>query len=193
MAIFDEAYNITLKFEGGYSNDKDDAGGETYKGIARKYHPTWSGWEVIDRAKKLPNFPKRLEEDLNFVLMIKEFYKNHYWNRFLGDDISYQEIANEVFDTAVNMGVTRSCKFLQESMNFLNRDEFLFPDLVVDGLVGRKTLNALNSKLPQKDIKHLYKILNLLQGNHYLEYMRKSPIQEKFARGWLSRVEIRKR
>ncbi|KKK46716.1 hypothetical protein LCGC14_3162480, partial [marine sediment metagenome] len=38
MALFTEAYEITLQHEGGYSNDSDDVGGETYKGVSRRYH-----------------------------------------------------------------------------------------------------------------------------------------------------------
>jgi hypothetical protein len=30
--------------------------------------------------------------------------------------------------------------------------------------------------------------MNILQGMHYINYMQKSPIQERFARGWLERV-----
>ena len=32
---FLQAFEITLEHEGGYVFDKDDAGGETYKGVAR--------------------------------------------------------------------------------------------------------------------------------------------------------------
>ena len=35
MANFDEEFNRIIFVEGGYVNDKDDAGGETYLGISR--------------------------------------------------------------------------------------------------------------------------------------------------------------
>jgi len=35
--------------------------------------------------------------------------------------------------------------------------------------------------------------MNVLQGTHYVEYMREHPEQEKYARGWLKRVEIRQK
>jgi hypothetical protein len=38
----------------------------------------------------------------------------------------------------------------------------------------------------------LLKILNVFQGMHYIDFMTKSPIQEKYARGWFTRVEIEK-
>jgi len=49
-----------LKSEGGHANDPDDGGGETYRGIARKFWPQWAGWKIIDAAKMLSNFPKCL-------------------------------------------------------------------------------------------------------------------------------------
>ena len=39
MANFDEEFNRIIFVEGGYVNDKDDAGGETYLGISRKANP----------------------------------------------------------------------------------------------------------------------------------------------------------
>ena len=36
MANFQEALKKVLVYEGGYVNDKDDAGGETYKGITKR-------------------------------------------------------------------------------------------------------------------------------------------------------------
>lgn len=35
MAKFEHALQLLLQHEGGYVNDPDDQGGETYKGIAR--------------------------------------------------------------------------------------------------------------------------------------------------------------
>ena len=47
MAEFKKAYDKTMGHEGGYVHDPDDAGGETYKGISRRYHPGWEGWKVV--------------------------------------------------------------------------------------------------------------------------------------------------
>ena len=43
MANFDEAFALTMKSEGGYANNPNDTGGETYKGVSRKNHPKWNG------------------------------------------------------------------------------------------------------------------------------------------------------
>ncbi|KKL21999.1 hypothetical protein LCGC14_2439810, partial [marine sediment metagenome] len=101
-------------------------------------------------------------------------------------------IANEVFDTAVNMGVARSVKFLQSGLNLLNRNQINYPDIVEDGKFGRATMNALNSYSYMDDESHLLKILNILQGMHYIEYAKKSATQERYMRGWLKRVTVSK-
>ena len=52
MANFDIEFEKLILAEGGYVNDHDDAGGETYLGISRKNNPNWSGWKLIDSIKK---------------------------------------------------------------------------------------------------------------------------------------------
>lgn len=190
MALFYIAFNITMEHEGGYANDPDDVGGETYKGISRRYHPSWQGWGIIDDAKSSSNFPNslRIYETLNS--QVKGFYKANYWDRFEGDRIISQNIANELFDTAVNMGMSRAVKFLQTGLNLLNRNQTNYSDIVEDGKFGPATMNALTSYSYMDNEIYLLKILNILQGMHYINYMTKSPIQERFARGWLKRVII---
>lgn len=192
MANFDEAYDITLGHEGGYTHDPDDVGGETYKGVARTYYPNWAGWTIIDAAKDVPNFPNNLRGNDGLDAMIRQFYKENYWNLFWGDQIPNQEVANEMFDTGVNMGVGRSVKYLQKALNVLNRNQKNYGDIVEDGGFGVNTMTALNQYLAIDDESFLVKIMNILQGMHYIDYMTKSPTQEKFARGWLKRVSINK-
>jgi lysozyme family protein len=52
MADFEIAYGETELREGGYVNDPVDRGGETHRGVARKFHPDWSGWKIIDQIKQ---------------------------------------------------------------------------------------------------------------------------------------------
>jgi hypothetical protein len=96
---FDRALAFVLLWEGGHSNDPDDAGGETYRGVSRKKNPQWPGWEFVDKK--------------DFVTADKEieaFYKGNYWNMCACDDLSYP-FDMVVFDTAVNMGVGRALSF----------------------------------------------------------------------------------
>lgn len=194
MANFKHALERTVAHEGGYVDDVDDAGGETYKGVSRRYNPTWAGWYHVDilREREPEEFPDCLDEDPNLRLAVVAFYREHYWDKFWGDHIPDQGVANELFDTAVNMGTTRAVEFLQGALNVLNRNGSLYPDLVDDGVFGPKTLRALESYLDHDPPETLLKVMNILQGMHYLKYMQRSPIQEKYARGWLRRVTIDK-
>jgi len=193
MAKFEDAFSRTMLHEGDYNNDEDDAGGETYRGISRRYNPSWKGWEVIDDCKR---FDFSLEDCLNMkgnIMddLVEDFYKDKYWNPFWGDEIDNQAIANELFDTAVNMGIYRAVKFLQQALNYLNRNGTIYSDIVEDGAFGRNTMRAFKS-LPKRDYDVLYKMMNVLQGMHYMNYMSKSPTQEKYARGWFKRVDFEK-
>lgn len=197
MANFETAYKITMKNEGGYSKDPHDVGGETYKGISRVFWPNWKGWKTIDFAKTTGrSFPDVLaNNDFNELnkVMVPEFYKTNFWNRFIGDKIEHQIIANELFDTGVNMSVSRAVSFLQDSLNFLyhRKGIVMTNELSVDGIFGNKTFTALNTIKPDS-IKLLYKLMNIMQGNHYVEQFRKNPKTAIFMVGWLNRVDFTK-
>lgn len=192
MANFNNAFDILLDHEGGYVNDPHDAGGETYKGISRVYNKSWEGWNIVDEHKNREGFPKNLEKSTRLDELVRLFYKKHYWDIFQGDDIPTQTVALELFDTGVNMGIDRAVTFLQQSLNILNRNEQSYEDIVEDGKFGPNTFKALNKYLLKESPHYLLKVMNILQGMHYINYMKKSPIQEKYARGWLNRVSIEK-
>jgi len=192
MADFNISFAKTMGHEGYYANDPADVGGETWCGVARNYHPTWSGWKIIDAARSENGFPNILKSNVELANCVKIFYKNTFWNVWLGDQIPNQDIADEMFDTGVNQGVSRAITYLQQALNVLNKNGIIYADLVEDGSFGQKTMDALNVYLRSDKPSLLLKIMNVLQGCHYIEYMRKSPTQEKFCRGWFSRVEITK-
>lgn len=118
MANFEEAYQRTCKFEGGWVNNDGDSGKETYKGISRVANPNWAGWAIVDSYKKKSNFPKNLDSDEKLQVLVKECYKTNYWNPVWGDRIKNQKVANDIYDTAVNMGVGTSIKLSQRQFGF---------------------------------------------------------------------------
>lgn len=193
MANFEIAYDITMKNEGGYSNDPVDSGGETFKGISRKNHPSWSGWVLLDGMKKQINFPKSALLDNVLCGKVKEFYKKMFWDVYALDSFSSQSIANEMFDTGVNMGTVKAAKFLQTAINKLNKGGSVCKNLVVDGKVGPGTIEAMNACIKAKGDTYLYKVMNILQGSFYIDIMDNNESQEKYAYGWLDRVEFIKR
>jgi lysozyme family protein len=194
MARFERAFEKTSAIEGGYVFDLDDAGGETYKGISRRFNPSWKGWERIDQIKRKNSEKKKFDkifgQDGGLQEEVLFFYKQAYWDKFWGDEIPVQEIAEELFDTGVNMGVRRAVRFLQEGLNLFNRNQKNYTDICEDGLFGRNTLKALEAYLKAENVSYLLRVMNILQGMHYIEHMRKNPTQEKYARGWLKRVKV---
>jgi len=182
MASFDSAYiKIISGHEGGYVNDPTDRGGETYKGIARKRNPAWHGWSIIDRYNKNVSLMNADPELQNEVLF---FYKREYWDKVAGDHITDQDVANELFDIAVNMGHNTAGKFVQHALNLLNKNAKLWNDIAEDGIIGLGTLGILNNAPPVAVLK----CLNGQQFERYMELCESDPSQEKFLNGWLTRI-----
>ena len=50
-----------------------------------------------------------------------ELYKEKYWDIIRLDNVDDFELCWELFDISVNMGTHKAAKFLQESLNLLNR------------------------------------------------------------------------
>jgi lysozyme family protein len=185
MADFATAYAITARHEGGYANSKIDSGGETMLGVSRNNFPTWPGWPIIDRLKGQLGFPDTANINPELKRMAAAFYKQQFWDVFRLDSVSNQAIANEVFDTAVNMGTVRAAQFLQRAINVTNRGGSYAPDITVDGKVGPATVAAINQ---HKRPGMLLKAMNALQGEFYIRLAERNPTQEAFMESWLSRV-----
>lgn len=119
MAKFIDAYKKVLNNEGIYSNDPDDAGGETYKGISRRANPNWDGWIFIDDIKKFhpTTFKDILKKTPELEKKVQDLYKDKYWDCFELDDVPNQLVAEQMFDTAVNQGQTAAIKFAQRVLD----------------------------------------------------------------------------
>lgn len=116
MANFDKEFNKVILLEGGYVNDPDDAGGETYLGISRKNNPDWQGWKIIDTEKKngTKNLTSRLKKNDKLTKSAKRLYKDKYWDVLELDDINSQGIAHQLFDTCVNCGKATAIRIAQQ-------------------------------------------------------------------------------
>lgn len=185
MASYDIAYQLLMPTEGGYSNDPADSGGETYRGISRRNFPNWPGWRLVDQYKSKTNFQSLLDKDVTLQTLVKQFYKQEMWDYHSLDTVRYQDIANEVFDTSVNMGKKIGGTFLQRSLNVANINGKYYKDLEVDGHIGSMTIKALHLHPTPRNI---LKALNALQGARYIEICENNPSQEKFFNGWMKRV-----
>lgn len=127
MADFDIEFEKIILTEGGYVNDPDDKGGETYLGISRKYNPNLQMWKTIDSIKKqfgTKNINKRLKNNESIIREVKFVYKDEYWDPMCLDAVPSQDIAHELFDTAVNCGVKQAIRIIQHVIGMTVTGEF---------------------------------------------------------------------
>lgn len=111
--------------EGGYSNRKDDLGGETMFGITKS----------TAKANGYTGDMRKLTQKQAIAI-----YKKVFWDKSQLDEFKSHKIAFLVFDANVNHGVNSSAKILQRAINrAYNQSE-----VVVDGIVGHKTTAAVN-------------------------------------------------
>lgn len=198
-ADFYQAYVIVHENEKGYAFDPDDPGGETWDGVARKHWPNWDGWKIVDEAKKQYKTKKTLEKHLRTNVVLKQlttdFFRVNFWE-YLNLHVFNQSLALSVFDTAVNFGRKRAVKYLQIALNYLNINEEVFPDLDVDGKLGRNTLDAIKAHLATaswggRNINSCYAALMDLfiseRVDAWKNSMDRNPRMEKYAFGWIRR------
>lgn len=189
MADFENIYSkVISKYEGGYSNDPHDKGGETYKGISREYNPQWGGWDVIDSLRDDENFPLCLEWNNYLQVDVKEFYKNNYFHNFYGNKI-LDNVAEELFDITINFGLKTGIELFQCALNILNDNQRLYLDIEVDGICGHQTYEAFLSCIALRGSGLLVKVLNIYQGSHYIQLMERNGANERWI-GWFNRVEF---
>lgn len=176
-AAYESAFAHTFDAERGFSNNSHDSGGATRFGIT----------EAVARAHgykgKMTELP---------LPLAKSILKESYWDALRLDGVALLSypIAEELFDTGVNMGIITSGKFLQRILNVLNREQEDYSDLVVDGLVGKVTVFALDRFLKMRGKEGesvILRALNSLQGARYIEIAEAKPTQETFEFGWLSK------
>lgn len=165
-----------IQREGGYVNDPKDPGGATKFGIT----------EAVARA----NGYKGAMQDLPLVTA-QAIYKLQYWTKPRFDRVNAVSpaVAEELLDTGVNCGVPFTKPLLQRALNLLNNDGTLFPDLETDGVYGDKTINALMAYLKQRGKPGetvLVRVLNILQGQRYIELSERNKSLEKYFFGWIA-------
>jgi len=186
---FATAFSATMKNEGGYSNVKSDRGGETYMGISRVFWPSWTGWEIVDACSD--GEINALQRDVSCADHVRAFYRVQFWERFQGDAVAAESVsvACELFDTGVNMGIHRAVCFLQEALNMQNQYAKTYPDISVDGQLGKGTVSTLKRYLtyqPGTRADNEQILLNCMNGEQYVHY-KKNAQHEQF-RGWFRRV-----
>lgn len=175
-----------LRWEGGFVNDPTDRGGATNKGVTITtwrqvgYDKDGDGDIDVDDLKLLTN------EDVRERVLVP-----HYWNRWKADTINDQKIANILVDWVWASG-SHGIKIPQRLLG-----------VDVDGIVGPKTIEAVNFADPKSLFLAIYdervKFINNIVERSVSEYEKKigrkateaellKYTQKRFRKGWLNRL-----
>lgn len=156
-----------LSFEGGFTNQPNDKGGATNKGV------TLSTWRSVGYDKDGDG-----DIDVDDLRLLTDdevrerVLKPHYWDRWKGDEIKSQSIANLVVDWVWGSGkhgIIRVQRVLGVKQ---------------DGIVGPKTLAALNNW----NHKVLFDRIHQERVAFIENLCAKDKSQTVFRKGWLRRL-----
>lgn len=116
MSFFNIAYKTVRSNEGGYRNVTWDAGGETYKGIARNFHPGWEGWKLVDVYKKTHKLKNGdIIPDPVLDKMVVNFFQNNFWIKNNLQLITNASMATLLLDMVIQHG--RGPRIINETVN----------------------------------------------------------------------------
>lgn len=125
---FDQAFEKLMGYEGGYSDNPNDPGGETMYGVTKSVAVAFG---YMGAMKDLP------------VEIAKQIYWTRYWSKIQGDQLP-DSIRYAVFDAAVNSGAGQAVKWLQRAIGETD-----------DGILGPKTLATANALNPDGILRRM--------------------------------------
>lgn len=176
MSDFKPAFQFVLLHEDSTCSGKVtvDAGGRTRFGIAERFHP-----ELPDEF-----FTGPAEEAL---ARAEEIEQREYWDAMRLEEVEDQAVANKLLDMGVNMGVRQAAILAQRAANFLLRTgaDPAAAQLAEDGVIGEKTLAAINTLAPEQ----YHNVLCELGEAHYRHLAAANPEQAMNLHGWLKRAK----
>jgi lysozyme family protein len=156
---FDKCLEMLLVHEGGYVNNPQDPGGETNLGVTKRVWQEWVGHDVSE--KEMRNLTPT---------MVAPLYKRKYWDACRADEL-ISGLDYCVFDVAVNSGVGRAVKLLQQTVG-----------ATPDG--GYGSITAALVKEAEKDPERIIELFSAKR----LEFMQSLKAFPTFGKGWSRRV-----
>ena len=151
-----------LKQEGGYVNNPHDPGGITNLGVTKRVWEDWTN-RAVGEAEMRALKPAD----------VAPLYRVSYWNGIDGDKLP-AALAACVFDFAVNSGVSRAARYLQEIVGAAQ-----------DGHIGPGTLAALDKFLTTHSVAEAVR----QYANARRAFYKSLPTFPHFGKGWLRRVD----
>lgn len=150
---FDQSFHILLGHEGSFVDHPSDPGGATR-------------WGVTERVARSNGYTGDMRQFP--VELAKAIYRRSYWAAVRADELPAL-IRYDVFDAAVNSGVSQAVRWLQRALGVAD-----------DGRIGPITLAAARSANPEAVKRRM-----LAQR---LRFMTDLSTWPSFGRGWARRV-----
>lgn len=147
---FEACLGEILKHEGGFVDHPRDPGGATNYGISQRSYP---------------------KEDIRNMTRARAaaIYRRDYWGAVSGDDLP-DGLDLVAFDAAVNSGVSRGAKWLQQALG-----------VRADGRIGAQTIAAAKRA-------DAAAVIHLALGRR-LVFMQSLKTWDTFGRGWSRRID----
>lgn len=167
MGRFDRSLKWTLNWEGGYSNDPDDPGGATMRGVTQR---------VYDAYQLSTGRVKAAVRDIAMPTVAK-LYEIRYWNPCKAGAFQYP-LAQAMFDTAVNFGVGRALQFFNQATGAGSQKKADAKSMAKIRFIASSPSNI--------QLIIAVKICDLRIAYRHAR-VKKAPRSVKFLKGWLRR------
>ncbi len=158
LSNFHHSLELLLKHEGNFVNHPSDPGGMTNLGVTAKVWESWVGHPVDEKQMRA------LTPD-----DVAPLYKRKYWDACRADEL-VSGLDYAVFDFAVNSGVGRAVKLLQNCVG-----------VNADGGIGPATMAAISKYPDTKNLIEKY-------CDSRLQFLKSLNTWSTFGKGWERRV-----
>lgn len=161
-----------LLAEAGYVNNPKDPGGETNFGITKQ----------VAVANGYYGPMKQMPEDFAWSIYYDQYLGKPGYDKLLPYSVAVTE---ELVDTGVNTGVSRSSTWFQKALNSLNRGGKDYLPIAVDGKVGPQAINAYASLEKKRGkVKACEMVIKLVDAQQAMHYMSLTKLSD-FTPGWV--------
>lgn len=154
-----------LRWEGGYSNDPYDKGGETNYGLSSRF-------------LKARGIDKKVSELT--MQDVRTIYYTYIWLPSQAEKFNDTTVQLFVFDCSVNHGISTAAGLLQRAVDCLT-------PIAIDSIIGKQTIKATNDLINSTSFPLLLELMKLVRGGYYLHIIERDSTQKQFIKGWLKR------
>ena len=161
-----------LLAEAGYVNHPSDPGGETNYGITKQ----------VAVANGYYGPMKSMPKDFAWSVYYDQYLGKPGYDKLLPHSVA---VVEELVDTGVNTGVSRSSTWFQKALNALNRGGKDYPAIAVDGKVGKQAISAYASLEKKRGrVKACEMVIKLIDAQQAMHYMSLTKLSD-FTPGWV--------